>query len=483
MRMRTTTEPNEDELVQLMKNDPIGRNRELGYLVRLLDANPEGLSIFLNGTWGSGKSYFVRQAELLLRALNPNLGDVDDLTTEDVSKVVGPERTTTAGGRWYLPVYFNAWRHDAFGEPVLSLMCDIADMEGIRPERDWDRESFKGLLAGIAKCLMKATLPAGVPDLTGDAADMLRAVLSLPRPADDPLEEYRSRKKLDEHVDGLVRQALRAAGSDERPADAIVMFVDELDRCRPSYAMEVLESVKHLLVRPDVVVVFSVDARQLAETIRGAYGMGYDADRYLRRFYDVALLLPEVDMASFAEGALGQSKPTTGFDLVARELTGGGELVMRDAVQLYEMLSHAKAMRCKGADALDVAVNEALCPLVCYLQVTRQADLESAVLRGEVGDGIFGCVDGSRTLRRILDNVIAEATSHPGWPGTWTIPDPNDAYDNIRKDLLRDLLLIYLTKEGVRAREDALGRLTDEANLDKRRNVLRGVLERWAAQG
>lgn len=475
MRLRTTTEPKDEELIQLIKDDPIGRNQELGYLVRLLDANPEGLSVFLNGSWGSGKSYFVRQAELLLRALNPNLGDVDGLTRQEAADIVGPNGRPE-GARTYLPVHFNAWKHDAFGEPVLSLMCDIADMEGIRPDGSWDKKAFKDLLKNIARCVMKATLPAGAIDLTGEASDMLRAILDLYKPAEDPLEEYRARKQLDTHVSDLIRKARAAAGDGNKPADAIVMFVDELDRCRPSYAIEVLESIKHLLVRPDVIVVFAVDATQLAEAIRGAYGTGYDAERYLRRFYDVPLRLPEVDMASFANHTLGQVTPVTTFDHVAQELMNSSELVMRDAVQLCEMLTRTRshAAQLRGDDIRDVIVRDVLCPLVCYLQITHQGELENVILRGVVSDSVCACANSSKTLHGILDEVMSTSL-------VWSIPNPMENHDIIRKEFLRDLLLVYLTNEGVRAREDALERLHDTgANLRLRGDVLRDVLEQWA---
>jgi hypothetical protein len=256
------------------------------------------------------------------------------------------------------------------------------------------------------------------------------------------------------------------------------MFVDELDRCRPIYAIEVLESIKHLLARPDVVVIFSVDARQLIEAIRGAYGMSYDAERYLRRFYDVLLLLPEVDMTRFTANTLGQAAPITQFDCVAQELMGNGELVMRDAVQLYEMLSHAhtQIVNCINVGNLDTIVNDALCPLVCYLQITSQDDLEGAVLRGEVSDSMYACIDKSTTLRKTIDEAISKQSM-------WTNPHPTESHDNIRKEFLRDLLLVYLTREGVRAHQDALERLHEtETDLRRRRGVLRDVLDHWAIQ-
>lgn len=66
----------------------------------------------------------------------------------------------------------------------------------------------------------------------------------------------------------------------------IFILVDELDRCRPSYAVELLERIKHLFSIEDFVFVLGSDTEQLSHAIRGLYGAGFDAERYLKRFVD-----------------------------------------------------------------------------------------------------------------------------------------------------------------------------------------------------
>ena len=66
----------------------------------------------------------------------------------------------------------------------------------------------------------------------------------------------------------------------------LFVLVDELDRCRPNYAVSLLERMKHLFEIDDVVFVMATDTSQLQHSIRALYGSGFDSSRYLFRFFD-----------------------------------------------------------------------------------------------------------------------------------------------------------------------------------------------------
>ncbi|MGE9549176.1 KAP family P-loop NTPase fold protein [Snodgrassella sp. CS2] len=72
----------------------------------------------------------------------------------------------------------------------------------------------------------------------------------------------------------------------------MVIFIDELDRCRPNFAIEVLEKAKHLFNVDNIIFVLATDKSQLAHSIRAVYGQGLDVNGYLRRFIDFDYLLP-----------------------------------------------------------------------------------------------------------------------------------------------------------------------------------------------
>lgn len=82
-------------------------------------------------------------------------------------------------------------------------------------------------------------------------------------------------------------------------AEQLIIFVDELDRCRPSYAVRLLERIEHYFINDRITFVFSVNLEQLQHTIKNFYGDDFDACRYLDRFFDLRLSLPPINTTKY----------------------------------------------------------------------------------------------------------------------------------------------------------------------------------------
>ena len=89
----------------------------------------------------------------------------------------------------------------------------------------------------------------------------------------------------------LTKEELRKLLKEIVKEKKLVIFVDELDRCKPTFAISVLERVKHLFNIENIVWVFSINKAQLIMNIRHFYGE-IDAGQYLQRFFDFELQLP-----------------------------------------------------------------------------------------------------------------------------------------------------------------------------------------------
>jgi hypothetical protein len=91
---------------------------------------------------------------------------------------------------------------------------------------------------------------------------------------------------------------------EDNPNKQVFIFIDELDRCRPTYAIEMLETVKHLFDIPNFIFVLSTDTSQLQHSIKAVYGHDFDSHEYLSRFFEQRLTLPELNYFEFltAEG-------------------------------------------------------------------------------------------------------------------------------------------------------------------------------------
>jgi hypothetical protein len=81
----------------------------------------------------------------------------------------------------------------------------------------------------------------------------------------------------------------------------LYIFIDELDRCRPTYAIEFLERIKHLLDIDGLVFILAMDKVQLSHSVKGVYGNEFEAIGYLRRFIDIEYFLPESNLNGFID--------------------------------------------------------------------------------------------------------------------------------------------------------------------------------------
>lgn len=86
-----------------------------------------------------------------------------------------------------------------------------------------------------------------------------------------------------------------------------LIFIDELDRCRPTYAIAMLERIKHLFNIPGIAVVLATDTSQLAHSIKSVYGQDFDSQKYLQRFLSRTYPLPSPPVANFIDAIVGPS--------------------------------------------------------------------------------------------------------------------------------------------------------------------------------
>lgn len=96
----------------------------------------------------------------------------------------------------------------------------------------------------------------------------------------------------------------------------IIIFVDDLDRCNPKYAIETLETIKHFFGIKNIIFVLAVDKKQVENIVKTIYGITPDTsdiEGYLKKFIDVEFNLPAPIYTDFISFHLQQivecSKP------------------------------------------------------------------------------------------------------------------------------------------------------------------------------
>jgi len=252
------------------RDDVLGRRPIAENLTKLVSTFVEQPFVMgINGTWGSGKTKFLEMWGGYLRQ------------------------------QGFRTLYFNAWENDHADDPfaaVLSEFRKLVDLAGegkkTSPKKLWDKVAAKSvpILQRAAAGLVK-NLTLGILDLQSADAEAFISGLA-EESAKHALEKCADNQRSIEAFRSELQSFVKSDSGNEKP---VVYFVDELDRCRPTFAIAVLERIKHLLNVPGVVFVFAWDRQQLDSTVRAVYGDQADTGGYLIRFVDLEFSLPVGD--------------------------------------------------------------------------------------------------------------------------------------------------------------------------------------------
>ncbi|MFS4437240.1 P-loop NTPase fold protein [Paracoccaceae bacterium GXU_MW_L88] len=267
------------------KHDLLDRTELSTQLSNLVERIEDPMVIALDGPWGSGKSVFLKCW---------------------VGQHLKDEKTKAE------PVYFDAFRHDYADTPLLSLTQVIVE-RFLEPETAQPivSDNAKKLFHKLKRPAMRVGLAAASAGLNVASAGLLPAAFQLSEVATAAANEAVSatsdeaQKALDKlwaqqtaQKDAMEQfrntlEKLTKPKDEGGEAQKLVIAIDELDRCRPDYALSVLETIKHFFDVPNVHFVLGVNLEELANSVRARYGAGTDAQKYLAKFVNVGMLLPK----------------------------------------------------------------------------------------------------------------------------------------------------------------------------------------------
>lgn len=252
-------------------NDVLGRKQHAEILTQIVELHAQsGCVLALNGKWGTGKTTFVRMWKQHL--LNNG----------------------------FKALYFNVWSHDYVEDPLIALISELEDFN----DREVIKEKYKNVLATAGRIVLSASVATGtslLKNFAGIDGKVISSVIDTATDkareiAEEYLKNYSAKKVAFEKFKGYLQEFVEEMTSDK----PIVFFVDELDRCRPDFAVKVLERIKHLFDVDNIVFVLSINKEQLSNAIQGFYGTtNVDSSDYLRRFIDLEYDMPEPEVENF----------------------------------------------------------------------------------------------------------------------------------------------------------------------------------------
>jgi hypothetical protein len=249
--------------------------------------------INLNGIYGSGKTEFIRRLYIELAEQN------------------------------YPVVYIDVWESDFSNNPLAVICSELLQQielifskrapGGKVKEKNKAKRIVNTLKSKLGLCLKfseSATVFTGDPATIGIVKAISTAVNAVPT-----FDIQTSSQKLIEvvqknHVDAI--QAIKDIKENITFLSElieiiyelkipIVVLIDELDRCRPTYAIEVLESIKHFFDTKGCTFLVATNTVALEHSVNAVYGQNFEAKLYLRKFFDRKVTLPQVSLLEYLD--------------------------------------------------------------------------------------------------------------------------------------------------------------------------------------
>lgn len=272
-------EPNEENLKETIEKNFLGRNSKLVMLSKLLVNVKENLTISVDGKWGSGKTFFIKQFKYL----------VDHIEDYKEDRIINgnDKQSFKKLHETNLVVYYNAWENDMHTNPLESLIYNILNEYPKMKNQIADFKDFKKIFKSFCRDFLYS--------VSGEILDINN--FDQINSFDDLAKEITTIEEKKIAFNKLVDEIL---GDKKR----LILIIDELDRCKPTFAVEMLEIIKHFYTNEKITIIVSTNNSELSNTIKNYYGNDFDGYSYLNKFYDFIISLEIKDIKSYLQNQL-----------------------------------------------------------------------------------------------------------------------------------------------------------------------------------
>ncbi len=223
------------------EHDLLNREKQCEELIRVIEDAQTPYVLAIDAPWGSGKTTFLRMMQAVCKEHEiPN-------------------------------VFFNAWQADFNNNALASMIAEIATSD------QWKKQIKDQIKKGAKKLLSLKGIAAASKAVPG--ASSVGTIVAELMKNYDPVDEHIKHKEALEEF----KESIRGLSSDN--SKPLVFFIDELDRCRPIFAVEVLEKIKHIFDEEGIFFVVALNKKELEKTIKSVYG-DINSHIYLGKFFD-----------------------------------------------------------------------------------------------------------------------------------------------------------------------------------------------------
>ncbi len=309
-------QPTDDNVISTIKENLLDRNSYLAYFIKLIRALDGGSVVALDGRWGSGKTFFIKQCKKIFDVYSDEIQCVDADRTVLDNAIMPYFKGETFELSGYISVYYDSWRNDDDIDPVLSILYDIVNSVG-GEDKLKKYEGIPSLLLSIIDAFAK-TNTSGLLDKVREENILVE------------INNNRSKKQL---INDFISKIC------EKDNKKLLIFIDEVDRCNPDFAVRILERIEDYYDNESIVFVYSVNMLELQHTIKMHYGNEFNASVYLNRFFDVVVELPLINIDKIINHYSRLDEDSS--SVVHRVIINKFGFQCRDIIRYFDMLYYA----------------------------------------------------------------------------------------------------------------------------------------------
>lgn len=332
----------ENQKIDILSRE--GIIEDLFNIVQRASKNQAYFPFAIEGAWGVGKTFIL----------------------EELEKKLEIEMNEDTFDNRYFVFHYNCWKYDYYDEPAIAIISALKDKV--------DKESFKELQGKI-----KDSWEVAKKAINGMAKELVKNKIGidLVQVYEDIKEEGEARHEKEKEFDTLfafnstlnsVREQIRNLVEYK----TVVIVVDELDRCLPSYAIKILERLHHMFEGiENVLLIVAVDSNQLEQSIREIYGDTVDTERYLKKFisfrYKVGVGETQKSIMEKFEEYFGSFSNYSDIDETLVEFLRLSELDIRTIEKIVEKCKLVHGLVCEREVSSSVLLYEIMCTILEYL--------------------------------------------------------------------------------------------------------------------
>lgn len=265
--------PSEDDDINVLPDDIFNRKDISQKMAKVITTLPSAdvSPLIIHGPWGSGKSIHAKRIIQTLKEA-PYSNDV------------------TA-------VYWDAAKSDYITDPLMAFVAHLYKSVPIEKEEEYRGNAImlclKALTSATGEMLNQVTASTTGVDLkevAKVAKDTIDNDINQNNPAYAQFISFLEASKTEQNRIAAAELLIKTVANRKK----LVIVVDELDRCRPDFALRMIENIKHLFSTIDdcrFILVLNKDT--ITASVSSFYGLSKnDAEYYISKYTKIEFQLP-----------------------------------------------------------------------------------------------------------------------------------------------------------------------------------------------